>query len=211
VATPYSPAPSGPEQSSAGRYDFFLEPKKAPKKSLLPMSGSGSGTSSLLKWFIIVIISMFVLAGLIFAISNGGKDKTPVLTSLAKSQQLIINTSNAGLETLDSRSLYNFATTAKVTTISDQREVLALIKESGGKVDSKLLAKYTDPQVDQALDAAQAAGTYDTTYHTTMQSILKDYQAQLQQIYDTSPSARQHKIAEKNLESVQLLLQMLSQ
>ncbi len=202
---PQYPAPDGTTKPTAGRYDFFLDPEK-PKKSLKPAIDSTFKKILILAGGFILVL---IIASVMLSISRSNKSATATLSTLVTTQQNIINTTDAALPSLGSTSLVNFATTAKITTASDQKQLIAYIAERGVKYDPKTLEKFTDPKVDEALSSAAAAGTYDSTFRKVMQTMLTDYSTSLQQIHDSSTIDSERVIIQKDLEAVKLLQQML--
>jgi hypothetical protein len=205
---PTYPAQVLPAQPAGTPYDFFLESKPKPAKKRLP--GNGSKFTTILLLAAAAFAALIVLA-IVLSIFRGGQGDTPGLSSLTSNQQRIIRTSDAGLKTLESQNLINFATTAKVSTTSAQQELITYINQRGGTIDAKQLALISSPAIDQSLEAAQAAGTYDAVFTTAMQSLLSDYITNLKKIINAKPAAGERAIVEKELSAAQLLLQMISQ
>lgn len=178
------PAPLQPNPNEPGHdpYAFFMEPQKAPRNSLF-----GGGASNQ-KLFMIAgaIVVFLILVVFLVSLSAGGNKGGSQLLSLAQSQQEVIRVAKDGTKNAQSTDLKYFAATTVISVTSDQRLLLADMAKSGKKVKPKDLDLGRNPQTDQALAAALAANTYDSTFASSMDSQLGDYINKLKQV---APSA----------------------
>lgn len=171
---PLSTPPGQPEHDP---YAFFMEPGKAPKKNLL-------GGSSNKKLFIIAgaVVGLLLLIVFLASLSAGGNKNAAQILTLAQTQQEVIRVAKDGSKNAQSTELKNFAATTITSVSSDQQQLLALFAKNGKKIKPKDLAGGKNPQTDQALAAALAANTYDSTFASTMNSELKTYAGQLKNL-----------------------------
>jgi hypothetical protein len=170
-----APPPSEPERDP---YAFFMDPQQQ-KKSLFSMGGGSSNK----KLFIIagaVVGGLMLIIVVASTLGGGGKKNAVGLLALAQSQQEVIRVATDGTHNAQSTDLKNFATTTAVSLSSDQRLLLAEAANSGSKFKEKELELGKSAQTDTALSTAQAANTYDTTFASTMDSELADYQNKLE-------------------------------
>jgi hypothetical protein len=153
-----------------------MDPQHNQKRGLL---GGGSSTTKLLliagAALVLIIIVVIVISQL-----SGNKGNPTGLVALAQTQQEVIRVATDGGKNAKSTGLQNFAVTTAVSVSSDQHQLLAELQKQGTKLKTKDLELGKNAQTDRALAAAQAANTYDTTFTTTMENELDDYQAKLE-------------------------------
>jgi hypothetical protein len=167
------PAPQNSGDPEHDPYAFFMEPQKPSKGSLF---GGGSN-----KLFIIAgaVVALLVIVVVIVMASSANKGKTDELLAVVQAQQEVIRVATDGTKNAHSTTLKNFANTTAVSLSSDQHQLLALMLKQGRKVSPKELDLGKNSQTDKALSTAQAANTYDTTFATTMDAEIEDYQNKL--------------------------------
>lgn len=173
------PAPTptpGPGEPGHDPYAFFMNPQKPARRGLLNLGGSTNN-----KWFLIggVVVALILLFVGISLASSAGKAKSAELVTIAQTQQELIRVATNGTLNASSTDLKNFANTTVISLSSDQYQLLNLMQKGGRKVSPNELNLTKNTQTDQALSLAQAANTYDTTFASTMDTELSDYENKL--------------------------------
>lgn len=198
-----APAPQEPEKNP---YDFFMEQQKQPKKSLLS-GGRMSGKKMLL--IISGIVLLLIILGAIGIMLLGPKEDTAPELSVVQTQQEIVRVATDGAKNTKTGNLQNFAVTTSLAVTSSQQEYLGFLASRGLKIEDKELALGHNTKTDQALAAALAANTYDTTFSTIMKAELDSYAIKLQSIANTATSAKAEEIIKKLYAGAQLLRKQL--
>ncbi|MDB5182089.1 MAG: hypothetical protein JWP13_852 [Candidatus Saccharibacteria bacterium] len=198
--------PQPPNQQEQGRYDFFMSPEK-PKKPGLLGSGGMSGKNLMIIVGAIVVVLMIV--AVIVASLFGGKKEPLALLTVAQTQQELIRVAAEGSKATKSTTLQNFAVTTRVTLTSEQQAVLAQLKKQGVSPKTETLALAKNTKTDQALAAALAANTYDTTFASTMQTELDDYHAKLENASAAALTKAERTMLQKQISSAELLIKQL--
>lgn len=183
------------------RYDFFLDPAKPPKKSLIP-----AGNSKAIKFLLIVfgVVALFVATIVLFSVLSGNKGASD-LTKVVIDQHEIARVSELGAKQVGSQSLKNFAANANTTATSAKQETLDYLAKAGTKVEDKQLIAAQDGKIDQALTAAQGSGTFETTFRSTMQALLARYQTNIKAAQGASTVKAERDLLAKYSASAELL------
>lgn len=169
------PAPN-PGEPGHDPYAFFMNPQKPSRRGLFNLGGGMSNKWLLIGGIVVALILLFV--GISLA-SSAGKAKTEELVTVVQTQQELIRVATDGTKNASSTNLKNFANTTVISLSSDQYRLLAAMQKQGRKVSPKELGLAKNSQTDQALSVAQAANTYDTTFASTMDTALSDYENKL--------------------------------
>jgi hypothetical protein len=103
----------------------------------------------------------------------------------------------------------NFAATAKVTLASSQSQVIQYLTSNGQKVDAKKLGLKINPQTDEQLTTAAAAGTYDETFREIMKSELNTYMNDMSAVYKEATGKKGRALLSDQYNQAQLLLKQL--
>lgn len=154
------------------------------------------------------VLLIVIIVGLMS--SSGKQNATPML-SVVQAQQEIMRVADAGAKNANSSNLQNFAVTTSLSMATDQRQLLAYLAKQGFKPSEKDLSLSQNPQTDQALAAAQAANTYDTTFSSTMQSELTDYTAKLEAAYRATTLTTLRSLLQKDANNAHTLATQVSQ
>lgn len=200
-----------PEQPPAGPpgqpnpYEFFLSPATPPKKGL--------GNSSLTMRLVIVVAGVVVLlivGAVVLALLSASSKSSPAIVTTLQDQHELARLSGQGATQANSQSLKNFADTTQITLTSAQSQLQGYLAQQGVKVTDKQITLGGNPQTDQALAAAQAAGIYDSSFKNIMQTQLQAYQAALKQAFDGASTTGSRQLLQGQYNGAQLLLQQLS-
>jgi flagellar basal body-associated protein FliL len=196
---PSNQFPSPQQSSDQSPYDFFMEPQKtggrgfggASGKKLLFIIGAG----------LVALVLIIMVASLIFS----NKDtSTASLIPVAQAQQEMIRVAANGAKNAQATKLQNYSVTVTVSLASEQRDLLAYLKKHGVKVSPASLGLTKNPRTDQALAAAQASSTYDTTYVSVMKSQIDGYEAQINAAKATATSKTQRDLLQKQFNHAEL-------
>lgn len=199
-------APQQPDQQTPGKYDFFMAPQKPQKSGLL-----GGGGLSGAKLYLVAagIVGVLAVIGIIVAAAIGGQKQPSPLLGIVQTQQELIRVAALGSKSTKSTNLQNFAVTARVSLASEQQAALAQLKKQGISPKTKTLEATKNAKTDQALSAALAANTYDTTFASTMETELDDYQAKLENATALATTTAERALIQKQLGSAELLEKQL--
>lgn len=205
----YPPAPAPAPPPNTGQYDFITGgPYQQPRSF---------GTQSPKKMVLVVVIGALVVIGLLWLIlsmvfSSGDNKLTP-LVGIAQQQteiERIIDNSTQN-DRISGQDVQNFATTTKLTIDTDKADLLSLMSKNGLNVKDKQLSATEDNKTDAALDAANANGTYDSTFVSIMQDELKTYQNSIKQTYNNTASKVERDVLSTQYDNASLLLAQAEQ
>jgi len=202
------PTVSPPAGGPMPDYGFITNPSTPPAKKLV-----GPPKSLLMKIVVAAlgILIVLVIFGVIKSVLGGGGSDVASLTSVAQQQQSLIQISSGVKEQQGiSTATLNSAITIKSTVTSAQQQLLAYIGASGGKVDPKQLELKVDSATDTQLKTAAAAGNYEQTYLSVMQSQLTDYKQYLKDAYGQISGAKGKALLNAQFDEAELLSQQLS-
>ncbi len=195
---PNTPAPTPAD------YDFILNHgANAPKRSLLPGFG-GSGRQRYIKIGLagaVLLIIIVLLSSLLF-----GGSKNESLVGIAQTQQELIRVSTIGAQKAQTSAASQLAVNTELTVMTNQKDVLAQLKKSGQKVNTKVLALKQNSQTDAALTEAALNNRYDEAFIQVMQKQLVDYQKLLKATYDTTSSRVLQQILNNEFNQATVLL-----
>lgn len=204
----YSPAPpqqsyppQTPNQDDPSRYEFFMNPGKPQRPSLLSSGGSfGLKIGMIVGGAILLMIITAVALSFIPSNLNG-----PELTALGQTQNGLFATCNDALSNAKSQDTKNFASNCSVSLMTEQADLVAYAGKHGLKLDKKVLDLGVKPESKSALKASIAASTYDETFSTMAQSQLTLYMAKLKATFKTAKSAEQKSLLSSEYTTAQLL------
>ena len=156
------------------------------------------------------ILSFIILVVIFSAIFSGGSSTKDSFISLAQTQQEIARVADAGVSGAVQQTTKNVATTAELTMMTHQQQVLALLKQQGiKKLGDKQLALKQDATTDQKLNAGRETSTYDTVFLQILQDDLQTYSASVKQLSGTSSDATQAELFGSYYEQAQLILSQI--
>lgn len=206
----YPPAPSpAPPPPNTGQYDFITSDSYQQPRNY--------GAPNTKKKILVVVVGGLLVIGLLWLIlslvfSSGGNKLTPLVSVAQEQTEMlrVIDLSSQN-ENLSSADANNFAETTKLTISSDQSDLLSLLDKNGIKLKDKELAVKQNNKTDTALDAANANGTYDSTFISIMEDELKAYQSSIKQIYNSSDSQVIRDLLSTQYDNADLLLEQAEQ
>jgi hypothetical protein len=193
--------PQQPQDPDQTPYDFFMDQQQSRRRN--PFSNGFSP-----KLLIFGAIGFFVVLMVVaLALAATSKQKAPpALLSVAQHQQEIIRLSTEGIKVSKSDTVLNLATTLQLTVTSDQDQVLTQLAHQGVKAKEKTLAADHSAQTDQALSAALASNTYDTTYLSIVKTELDKYQDSLDNAATAAKTQSELKLVQKEAANAKLLV-----
>jgi hypothetical protein len=206
---PGTPAPSQPS------YDFILNPAPPPKRLPLKNLGRGSSLPRRLLLAVAVFFVLVLLAVVLKSLLSGSSSNSLVLTAAVQQQQELIHiVSNANNISQQQSSLsttdQNFSTTAQLAVSSQQQQLLAYLKANGHSLSAQQVALKVSTAVDNQLNAALTASTFDQSFREVMQQQLTNYERALSQAYKVTTGAKGRQLLKTDYTGAQLLLQQLS-
>lgn len=197
-----------PPNQTNNQYDFIFQ-NDVPKRNF--------GGNNKPKTLLIVIGAAVAVIGLLIIIlslafrGNGGDTAPFVAIAQQQAEMIRISTPAAKDDILSRQSSKNLAHNALSVLTSDQKNLLDTLAKSGTKVNKKTLAAKQNSTLDEALEAAKASGTYDSTYVDSMQASLEAYQTSLQQAYQKSHAKIMRELLAKQYDNATLLLEQSKQ
>ncbi|HSH55863.1 MAG TPA: hypothetical protein VK983_03485, partial [Candidatus Limnocylindrales bacterium] len=200
----YAQPSAQPQQNP---YDFFLEQPAAKKTSFIP--GGSLSTPVKIVIFLLGVAGLVVGLLMAYAIFLKPPDNIAELTAVANQQQELIRVGGLAKSNVDDIPVQNFAANANISLTSAQKDLLGQLSTRGKKLDPKKLTAAQDAQTDEALTAAEAANSYDTTYLAIMQNGLTKYQTQLAAAHKASASKSEKELLTKQHEGAGLLLKQI--
>lgn len=194
----------------ANQYDFIVNPpqNQPPPSGGLPakLSGGGSG-----KKFLIFVgggLFLVVLLLLIVLLFSGGNPDVDKAVGLTQSQQETIRISELGDETAD-QQLKNSAINSQLTLTTQQLQWRALLSEEGRVVSEDELKAKLNEDTDQHLDTARQSATFDSAFAQVLDTHLRSYASELNQIFTESSEPAIRELASTHFQQLELLVKQL--
>ena len=203
-----------PQQPYTNPYEFITNPQKSSRPPLMSFSGGrGNGTGMRIAVFGIGIVLLIVIMATIGTLMKGPSN-VPNMKVVAEDQAEIIRvttlaTQDQSNDISQNTTLY-FAMNTNLTVSSAQQKMLAFLAAHGSKLSTATLALKTNSQTTQALAAAAASSTYDTTFLTAMQGDMNTYMSDLKVAYASSKNPQEQQLLKGDYQSAQLLNQELT-
>ena len=175
--------------------------------------GSGNGMGMRIAVFGIGIVLLIVIFATIATLMKGPSN-VPNMKVVAQDQAELIRvttlaTQDQSNDISQNTTLY-FAMNTNLTISSAQQKLLAFLSAHGAKLSNATLALKTNNQTTQALAAAAASSTYDTTFLTAMQGDMSTYMSDLKIAYAASKNTQEQQLLKTDYQSAQLLSQELT-
>lgn len=174
-----------PEQPHAD-YNFILQDKPKPPRQF-PFPG---GQNSVMRRAILVggaAIGLILIIVLFMSLLSSGGDKKELFVKVAQQQAEIARVANLGVNSTNvEQNLKNVAINIALTVTSSQTSLVNVLGEHGQKINAKTIAQGMNAETDTKLETAQGAGAYGSTLATIVNQSLLDYQATLQEAYDST-------------------------
>ena len=166
--------PAQPEEPQ--RYDFFLNPPPAPKKSKLP---SVPGVKDpFLKKVIMLIGGGILLIIVVIVLSSvllGNKDNVTSLIKLAQEQNELIRVAGEATSGAVQQTTKSLAVSTQLSLTTSQQQLVNYLKTRGHKVSTKQLALTQSKATDTQLTNATAASNFDPVFTQILQQQLQTY------------------------------------
>jgi hypothetical protein len=189
-----------PEQAPPPDYNFILQDKPQPKKSLMPnmpkavLFGGGA---------VVAILVLILVFGLIFGKKSTGT--TDMLEALGRGQE-ISRVTAAQSQKLKDQTALSIASTTQASLTSEQSEISSWLAKRKVKTDPKKLTIYSDTSTDALLQQAAQNNNLDAAYLSYLQKALSDYSNTLARAYAASSSPTAKAILKESFNSTQTLL-----
>ncbi len=191
------------EQKPQSDYDFITNTGQAPKKSLLP--SSGSKTSRIVVVAAVALFLIIAIGALFSLLGNAGKANVAALEAAALKQNELIRVADIGIKDARTQAAKDIATTTKLSMQSQQPQMLAALETAGRKLGSKELAAGQDRSVDQALTNATQNNRFDEEFLKIIAASLTEYQTIVQRAYEGVQSPRLRESLEVQFNSANVL------
>lgn len=201
----YSAAATASSSSGNSSYDFIMKPN-TPKKSGNPF-GAGSSKQSRIMVVIIGIVG-FILLSMIasYILTRASKQTTARMVSIAQEQQELMRIADIGTSKARTSAAKDFAVNVRLSIDTSQKEILALLKKRGHKLNIQLLSKKKNAKTDQLLNEAFLTNRFDDTFSETVRGQLLAYRQRLQETYKGSTNKTEKEVLAKNFKDVSILL-----
>jgi hypothetical protein len=189
-----------PEQAPPPDYNFILQDKPQPKKSLLPGAPKvlvyGAGA-------VIVILIFILFFGLLFGKKNTGS--ADMMEAIGRSQE-ISRVTEAQSQKLKDPTTLSVASTTQASMTSEQSEMSSWLAKRKIKAEPKKLAIYKNSATDDQMQQAAQNNNLDSAYRSYLQKALADYAATLSKAYRATSSPTAKTILKESFDSTQTLL-----
>jgi hypothetical protein len=188
-----------PEQAPPPDYNFILQDKPQPKKSLMPnmpkavLFGGGA---------VVAILVLILVFGLIFGHKNTGT--AAIMEALGRSQEISRVTEAQSQRLRDSNAL-SLASTTQAAMTSEQADLSSWLAKHKVKADPKKLAIYKDTSTDQQMQQAAQNNNLDSAYLAYLQKALAEYALSLSNAYKVTASQSGKVILKDAFDSTQTL------
>lgn len=150
------------------------------------------------------VVLLIIAIIFISLLSKGGENTAPFL-KLAQTQQEIARITDT-TEAISSQSVKNLVTNVHLAVSSDQRQLLTELAANGTEYKAKQLDLSKNPQTDEQLTTAKAAGTYDSTILSLLTDDLTAYKDELNQVFNTTNNSKLKQQLQSDYKSTDLLL-----
>jgi hypothetical protein len=158
------------------------------------------------------LLVLVIIFAIIKGLFGGGSDFTPYITVAQEQQELIHLATDATKEQQGvSVANQNFASTTQLSMTSSQTALIKYLELNGQKVGSKVLDLKVSTSLDNQLQAAYAAATYDQVFQQIMQTELTAYLSELHQAYEQTAGKNGHALLSSDYDQAQLLLTQLNE
>jgi hypothetical protein len=203
-----------PQQPYSNPYDFITNPQKPSRPPLMSFSGgSGGGMGMRIAVVGIGLVLLIVILIAISSLFKGGSNVANMKLVAQDQAELVrvttLATQDQSNDISQNTTLY-FAMNTNLTVSSAQQKLLAFLSSHGAKISKATLALKTNSQTTQALSAAAASSTYDTTFLNAMQGDMSTYVADLKVAYAASKNPQEQQLLKTDYQSAQLLTQELT-
>lgn len=166
----------------------------APLKTRIMVVGGGLLALILIAWIFIALLSA----------TTGGSVQS--FTALAQEQAELARISNDPSRNAQSEPALNFASTTRLSLLSDELSFVGYLTSLNAAPSSDSLAKDRNPQTDATLQSAQNSGTYDQMYTAVAQQQLTTYIANLKHAYSATSNLSERQLISDAYSHAQLLL-----
>lgn len=207
----YGHYPQQPSPQPQQPYDFIMNPEQPkPGRGLPGLNSSLPVRIGIFAGGLLVLLIIFTVVRNLLA----GPSVMPYFVSVAQQQQELIhlasNVTNAGQTQNISTGNQNFAATAQLSLSTSQAELVKYITTNGQKLENKQLGLKIDPKLDERLQTAAAAGTYNQTFKEIMQSEMNDYINSLKSAFQKTSGKNGRALLNNDYEQAQLLMNQLN-
>lgn len=148
---------------------------------------------------ILVVLGVAVIVGL-YALGAGSRKMSAQIQELYAYQNDLIRLSELGEENARTTEATSLAITARLTILSNQRNLSSITSKKGINTEEKTLeAKYDfkEKTIDGELDSAAKNNRYDEAFKEIYFERLTSYQKLLKSIYNGTSSKKDKAIYEK--------------
>lgn len=200
VVPPPTPTSAG-ISNGHNPYEFIVNPNKPSRKRSF-----GKPTSKLQFGLIIGgAVALLIIAAVVMS-SLKPKGSTPGLIEIAERQQEITRVATAATQTATGQDAKNFVATTYLVALSDQAQILGILKSHGIKLGTKQLATYQSTETDTLLANAATANNYDTAVVQSLSDQLQTYENLLQKTYKQTSNPTSQKMLQSCFTNADKLL-----
>lgn len=185
-------------------YDFIVNSDQNKRRFSAPQS-IGTRIAIVAGGAAILLIIIIVIFSAIF----GGSDNNQQFLKVLQSQQEIARVTQLQEVATADQSVKNIANSTRLAVSSDQKQLTTTLASFGREFNQKDIALGQNPQTDEQLTAAKAAGNFDTTFLTVLTKHLQTYQSSLQQAYDATENETVRNQLQEDYTSSGLLMKQI--
>lgn len=200
---PPAPPPMSPNHTGSNQYEFILNPAQSPKKRLLPGGGSMKQRLLLVAAGVVVLLILFLVVTAL--LGSAGSAVKQDWQKLVEQQTELIRVSDIGIQKARGKEAKNLATTTKLSLESSQIGLQALASKADAETDAKKIGGR-NAQTDSSLTQAEQTNQFDEVFTTLLYKQLRDYQATLKKLYDSSSNDKTKQQLQEAYSNVGVLL-----
>ena len=186
-----------------------MEPQKPSRGSLLPnLPGAGSlaiKAAYIAGGLLVLVVIFIIIKGLL-----GGSNLTTFVSAVQDQQEMLHLISNTTQQPNLTVTTQNFAATAQLSLSSVQAADIQYLANNGSKVSVKTLNLKVNLTTDTQLTNAVAAGNYDQTFQSIMNSKLATYINDLKVAYKQAPGPGGRALLNNDYKQANLLITQLN-
>lgn len=177
-----------PGNQPHNQYDFIMGNRQKSKRPSLSLPAPDSQKQRIIVLAGIVAILLIFFLFIIAIVRGGGENKDTFLKVLQQQTEIARVAGIGAAEASASQNTKNAATNTQLSVSSGKQSLVKTLGTVGVKFGDKQLAGVPNQKTDERLTEAKAAANFDSTLIALLSEQVTDYQASLQQAYDTTGS-----------------------
>jgi hypothetical protein len=203
---PQQPYTHPPQNIDHTPYDFIMNAGQPPKRP------SVSGPTSMKQRILVVgliFLGVIVLISVMAAVFSGGGGSRESLLRVRQLQAETIRISDLSMRNLSSQAAKNATINAKLSAGTDSQQLTAVLASRNIEFKTADVALGQDPEIENRLETAQAAGLIDETALQILIDTTTKYESALAEAFKETKNPEVKAELERAYASAQLLNKQL--